>query len=123
MPPLPSAPLTRVQKDSIGKWINCGVKNTVNCNCACYSTKFTYSAVVEPLLKSYCVGCHNSSSLGGGIDLSNYNSVKTVAGGGKLYGSISHATGFSPMPRGGSKLSDCQLKQVDKWIKAGSPNN
>lgn len=122
MPPLPSAPLSQAQRDSIGKWINSGAKNTVNCNCNCDTAKFTYAAVIKPIMDGSCVGCHNTASLGGGINLSNHAAVKAVAVNGKLMGSITHAAGYIAMPQGG-KLSDCQIKQVDKWIKAGSLNN
>jgi hypothetical protein len=123
MPPLPASPLPQAQKDSIAKWINEGAKNTITCNCSCDTARFTYSGVIQPLLQSNCTGCHNINNLNGGIDLSNYNSVKAVAVSGKLIGVISHANGFPPMPKNSNKLSDCQIKQVDKWIKNGTLNN
>jgi hypothetical protein len=49
--------------------------------------------------------------------------VRTVALNGKLYGSIAHQAGFSPMPKNGAKLSDCEITQVQRWIAAGSLNN
>jgi hypothetical protein len=74
-------------------------------------------------MNTYCKGCHNPTSLGGGIDVSTYTAVKTIAANGKLMGSITHATGFIAMPQGSNKLSDCRIKQVQKWISAGSLNN
>ena len=70
-----------------------------------------------------CVGCHNPSNLGGNIDLSTYIAVRTVALNGKLYGSVAQQPGYSPMPKNSPKLSDCEIKQVQKWIAAGSLNN
>ncbi|MEZ4944029.1 MAG: c-type cytochrome domain-containing protein [Cyclobacteriaceae bacterium] len=122
MPPYPDLPLTQPQRDSIAKWINGGAKNTVKCNCACDSTAYTYQATIAPLLQGYCVGCHTVSSLGGNINLSNYAGVKASIDNGRLMGSIKHESGFSPMPKG-SKLSDCQITQISKWVSEGALNN
>ena len=75
------------------------------------------------MLDTKCVGCHNPASLGGNIDLSTYNAIKTAALNGKLYGSVAHLSGYSPMPKNSAKLSDCEITQVQKWITAGSLNN
>ncbi len=118
----PDGALSQAQKDSIAAWINQGAKNTTNCNCACDTARYTYAAVIQPILTNNCVGCHKPGALSVGIDLSTYTSVKTQVANGKLWGSVSHATGYSPMPQGG-KLSDCQISQISKWIDAGAPNN
>lgn len=118
----PNTPLSRAQKDSIALWINQGAKNTVNCNCFCDSTKFSYAAIIQPILSSNCVGCHKPGSLGGNIDLSTYANVKTQVNNGKLLGSIEQRVGYVAMPQGG-KLSDCQIAQIRNWIDAGSANN
>ena len=31
-------------------------------------------------------------------------------------------TGLYPMPKGGNKLSDCKIKQIEKWIDNNYPN-
>jgi hypothetical protein len=121
MPPPPGAAFTQAQKDIIYKWILQGAKNNA-CN-DCDTAVFTYSAAVAPLMNTYCKGCHNPSSLGGGIDVSTYASVKSIALNGKLMGSITHAGGFIAMPQGSSKLSDCKIEQIRKWITAGTLNN
>lgn len=122
MPPYPDSPLTIAQKDSIAKWINEGAKNTIKCDCNCDSTQFTYAIAIAPLMSNYCVGCHSLTSLGGNIDLSTYNGVKSAVTNNRLEGSIRHSPGFSAMPKGG-KLSECQITQVSKWIAAGAQNN
>ncbi|HLG41443.1 MAG TPA: c-type cytochrome domain-containing protein [Chitinophagaceae bacterium] len=121
MPPPPMAPLTTEQKSKIQKWINQGAKNN-NCIGSCDTTVFTYSGAVKNIINNNCAGCHNPSSLGGNIDLSAYNGVHTAALNGKLYGSIANQPGYSPMPKN-SKLSDCEIRQIQKWIAAGSLNN
>ena len=122
MPPPPHQPFSASAKASIQKWINQGAKNN-QCSGGCDTTVFTFSGVVMPLMNTYCKGCHNPASLGGGVDLSTYTGVKTSALNGGLLGSIKHATGYSAMPKGGNKLPDCQIRQVEKWIQAGTPNN
>jgi hypothetical protein len=34
-------------------------------------------------------------------------------------GSMQHLSGYSNMPKGGSKLSDAQLKTISCWIQNG----
>lgn len=119
LPPLPAFTADQIAK--VQKWINQGAKNNA-CNGGCDTTKITYAAAVQPLMQTYCTGCHNAASAGGGIDLSTYAQVKTYAANGRLLGSISYATGYSPMPKG-SKMQDCQITQIRKWIEAGALNN
>lgn len=121
MPPPPAVAFTQAQKDIIYKWIQQGAKNNA-CN-DCDTAVFTFSGAISQLMNNYCRGCHNPSSLSGGIDLSNYNGVKAAALNGKLLGSIKNQAGFKPMPQGGNKLSDCKIEQVQKWVTAGAPNN
>lgn len=122
MPPPPMPPLTAAQKALIEKWINQGAKNN-NCTGSCDTAIFTYSAAVKPVINTKCYGCHNPANLGGNIDLSTYNAVRTVALNGKLYGSVAQQPGYSPMPKNSAKLSDCEIRQIQKWIGAGALNN
>jgi uncharacterized membrane protein len=122
MPPPPMPSMTAAQKALIQKWINQGAKNN-NCIGNCDTAIFTFSGAVKPIIDYKCVGCHNPSNLGGNIELSTYNSVKVVALNGKLYGSVAQQAGYSPMPKNSAKLSDCEIRQVQKWISAGSLNN
>ena len=118
----PGSPLTKAQKDSIKVWIDQGAKNTVNCNCFCDENQFTYKTTIQPILQTACVGCHKPGSLSGNIDLSTYSNVLVQVNNGKLIGSVTHATGYKPMPQSG-KLTDCTLTQIKNWIDAGALNN
>lgn len=122
MPPPPRSSLTAAQIAKNQKWINQGAKNN-SCIGSCDTTQFTYAAVIKPIMDNKCAGCHKAGNLGGNVDVSNYNGTKVVALNGKLLGSISHQTGFSPMPKNSAKLSDCEITQVRRWIAAGSLNN
>lgn len=118
----PDGSLTKAQKDSIALWINQGAANTTDCNCYCDPAQFAYSTEIKPILDRSCVGCHKPGALSGNIDLSTYNAAKAQATNGNLYGSVSHSTGYVPMPEGG-KLSSCEIDQIKAWVDAGAPNN
>jgi Planctomycete cytochrome C len=121
MPQPPSFPLTPAEKDLIYKWILQGAKNNA-CN-DCDTATFTYAAAIVPLINSNCKGCHNPGFLSGGLDLTSHANVRTIALNGKLMGSVDHLPGFSPMPKGTAKMSDCKITQIRKWITAGALNN
>ena len=89
----------------------------------CDTTAVSYSNDILPLLQSNCNGCHSQSVVSGGVNLEGHNRIKIFADNGRLLGAVSHAVGFSPMPRGGSKLPDCEINKIKSWINAGSPNN
>lgn len=92
----------------------------------CNSTGSTFSATVLPIMNTRCNACHSSNaaaSSGGGIVLDNYNSVKTYVTNGKLLGSINHSPGYSPMPKGATKLSSCDIAKINDWVNSGAPNN
>lgn len=92
----------------------------------CDTSQVTLSGKVKPILQSNCYACHSSSaasSFGAGIDLEDYSSLKVRADGGSLLGSVSHASGFSPMPKAASKLSECNISIIKAWIEKGAPND
>ncbi len=122
MPPPPRPAFTAAQKELIQQWINQGAKNN-SCLNRCNAAVFTYSAAVRPTIESKCVGCHSGSAPSGGVNLSDYTNTRIWALNGKLYGSIAHQSGFSPMPKNSAKLSDCEIGQVQQWIQAGALNN
>jgi len=94
--------------------------NTVTCDT---STIFSYSLNVVPLLQQNCYGCHTGSFPSGNIRMGTYALDKVLGQNGTLYGSINHASGFSPMPKGTSKMTTCQIETIKKWIDGGMLNN
>ncbi len=118
----PDGSLTKAQKDSIALWINQGALNTTDCNCYCDPEQFSYSLTIGPIMERNCVGCHQAGNLQGGVDLGSYAAVKAQALNGSLYGTVSHASGYTPMPQG-RKLSDCEIAQISNWTDAGAPQN
>lgn len=125
MPPAPNQRLTTEQINMIATWILQGAKDlTCDENAGqCDTTNITYSGFVAPLLTTYCVGCHSGGAPSAGIMLNTHAGVQSVALNGRLYGAISHASGFQPMPRGSAKLPQCTIDKVKSWINDGAPNN
>ena len=92
----------------------------------CDTSAVTYSGFVKTTMESFCYVCHSQTagpSSGGGIVLEGYNEIKAYVDNGKLLGAIRHDQGFSPMPKSGSKLSDCTISRIEAWVNAGAPNN
>ncbi|MCB0697172.1 MAG: c-type cytochrome [Chitinophagaceae bacterium] len=123
MPPPPASPLTQEQRNLIKRWIDEGGKNTTNCSVPCDTNNFKFTADIQPMINKYCTGCHSGSGASGGILLDNYVNITAANKDGSLLGSIKHEFGFKPMPDGGGMLSDCEIKQVEKWVNDGMLNN
>lgn len=91
---------------------------------ACSSADVRYSTTVANILTEFsCRNCHNNFTTPRGVNLDSYAGVKAEVINGRLYGAINHDPGFSPMPQGSPKLSDCNIKKIKAWIDAGAPNN
>ena len=90
---------------------------------SCDTAIVTYSGSVSPVLTAFCTGCHSGANAPLGINLDSYTGVKLQVSNGKLLGVVTHSSGFSPMPKNGNKLSDCNIAKIRKWMTAGAPNN
>jgi len=124
MPPKPYKKLPDAQITTIALWIEQGAMNTTNCApAACDTSNVTFSGSVKPIMDTYCNGCHATSAPSGSIILDTYDGVKPTVTSGSLLGSVEHVSGYSPMPQGGNKLSDCAINTIKKWIELGAPNN
>ena len=108
--------------NTIKIWIKMGAPNSSNCK-SCDTINFTFSKRIQPVMQTWCTGCHNSGNSSGGINLSNYNGVVGAIAGNKLQGSIKHLPGFSPMPKNAGKIQDCDIISIEKWMKGGNPDN
>ncbi len=89
----------------------------------CDTTNVKYSTTIKGILDVSCNGCHSGASPSAGISLADYTAVKTETANPRFYGCLTHDANYSPMPKGGSKLDECKLSQVKKWLDAGAPNN
>ncbi len=122
MPPPPHSPLTSAQITLIRTWIQQGAQNN-SCQNTCDTINITYNGSIVPILQNSCIGCHSGGTPSGNISLNTYSGVFTQATNGNLFGSVNHSTGFEAMPKGGNKLSTCQIDMIRIWIDAGAPNN
>jgi cytochrome c553 len=122
MPQPPLSPLSASQIAMVKKWIEQGARNN-SCSSCDTAGEMKYSMHIVPVLQANCTGCHSASSAGGGIDLTNYAGVQLIAANASLMGSIKHIAGYSAMPKNGSKLSDCEIIKIQKWVSNGSQNN
>lgn len=92
---------------------------------ACDTTNVRFNYTIKPIIDNSCAlaGCHNANAQSGGYNLSSYAGVLSAAQNGSLIGSITHASGYAPMPRNAQPLPDCEISQIKAWVNMGSPNN
>jgi mono/diheme cytochrome c family protein len=89
------------------------------------TTPVTYAAVISPIFDTNCRACHGATvyqTLGGGNDYSTYQGIKNQSAS-LILGCIQHQAGYDPMPKGGEKISVCDIAKIKAWIDAGQPNN
>lgn len=123
MPLAPNPSLTPQQINQLKTWISQGAKNN-SCNESfggCETTGITYANFIQPLVQAKCQGCHSSASAQGGIQLTNYDQVKTLGLNGRLYAAVTRTSNW--MPNGGTKLDDCTRDKIKAWVDAGAPQN
>lgn len=123
MPPKKNTQLTAQEIYLIKAWISMGAQNPSNCIIVCDTTSFKFIEDIQPIMNTWCVGCHSTSSAGGGYDLSSYTGVVKAVTANRLIGTIKHSAGFSAMPKGGNQLSGCQISKIQSWINSGYLNN
>lgn len=87
----------------------------------CDTLIVTYSGTIAPVLSSYCTTCHSGSVPSGGISLTSYSAVQTMASSGMLMNALT-GNGVPVMPLSGT-LPACKLSQFHIWIRNGIPNN
>lgn len=90
---------------------------------SCDTTNVTYLGTVWPIIDNNCTVCHSGSTPSGNVSLTDYNEIAAAAESGLLMGTIRHDPGYSPMPKGGGSLSDCEITQLQIWVDEGTPDN
>ena len=86
----------------------------------CDTANVTYTKTIVPIV-TICNSCHAVPDPSfNNVVTSRYDSLSSVAKNGKLWLAVSW-TGSHNMPKGGSKLSDCDLAKIKKWIDVGEP--
>jgi len=122
MPPKGSPQLSDEEKMIVKSWIQFGAKNS-KCSAptVCDTNRTILYGEVNSIFNLNCIGCHNTNNPSGGWDLSNYEGVKSAANSGVLLGSIEWLPGYSKMPKSASKLPNCDISKIKKWINDGMP--
>ncbi|HIP37249.1 MAG TPA: hypothetical protein EYG85_10390 [Crocinitomix sp.] len=89
----------------------------------CVDTISFNNEIMPEILTPSCntSGCHNSTSVAGGYDLSNYTNNSSNAD--IILNSIQQVNGFVPMPLGAPKLDDSLINKFKCWIEQGKLNN
>lgn len=90
---------------------------------ACDTINVSYSQTIAPIMDASCNFCHGQSFPSGNVITDNYSDLKTIADDGRLWGSVNHESGYSPMPKDRPKLNDCDLKKIEIWLDNGALND
>jgi len=121
MPPSPKPPLTSEQIVAIQSWIANGGLNEDCGEIPCEHDTVTFAETILPIIQNNCRGCHSGDNPEGGLVLVDYADILGIIENGKLEGTIKNLYGIIMPPD--FSLSDCQIQQIDLWIKAGYPDN
>jgi hypothetical protein len=93
----------------------------------CDTTNSRYSVEVKAILDSKCnsAACHGGASNPSGIPLDSYTNLKAYLDFDKaqFISSIVHDGNASNMPKGSTKLVDCDINMIKSWINKGYPEN
>jgi len=87
----------------------------------CDTTNVTYSKNIRPIFSANCLPCHSTANQFGGIILDVLDSARIPARNGSLLKAVTHDPSVVPMPKGGGKLTDCDIAKIRRWISLGEP--
>lgn len=88
---------------------------------ACDTINVNYASDIYPIFSANCLPCHTVSNAFGGIVLEVLDSARIPARNGLLLKAVTHDPEVVPMPKGGGKLSDCDISRINRWINLGEP--
>lgn len=123
MPPPPAAQLGSAEIQTIANWIAQGAMNSSCVSSDCDTSAVTFTGTIQPLIDQNCKGCHSGTSPQGGIALTNYSQVQTLAANGSLLGVVRAEAGYVAMPYNSNSLNSCKIRQLELWVAQGAPNN
>jgi cytochrome c553 len=93
--------------------------------CDATAANSTFAAVVSPIFQTNCRNaCHNTTLQEGGVNFDNFSELAFYANSGSIVRRIKQDPNHPDfMPKGGTKLADCDIARIEAWIAAGTPNN
>lgn len=90
----------------------------------CDNSIITYNGRIKSILDNHCTSCHQGANASAGVATDTYLNAKAADEiTGKLNCTIAQESGCSPMPKGGTKLSQCDIDACSQWASAGYPEN
>ncbi|TXB62285.1 c-type cytochrome domain-containing protein [Phaeodactylibacter luteus] len=123
MPPAPNRMLSATDIQTIALWIEEGARNTTCEPADCSTAAVSFAQDIQPIMASWCNGCHSTGAPSAGVVTSTYTGMKTIADNGSLAGTVAHEQGYPPMPDNGGQLSACEIALIRQWVADGAPNN
>jgi hypothetical protein len=99
----------------------CKNYNAVDLYPPCDTVDVTYSDDIHPIISANCLPCHSIANQFGGVILAVLDSARIPARNGLLLKAVTHEQSVIPMPKGGEKLSDCEIAKIRRWIFLGEP--
>lgn len=94
----------------------------------CDTSTTTYMAVIKPIIIANCYspgnGCHDAvGAVTSGFDFeTNLDMLQATANSGDLMADITGASG-NLMPKNGTRLPDCDIAKIRRWVNNGAQNN
>ena len=89
---------------------------------SCDTISVSYSNDIEPLIAGKCLHCHYTGGIAP-FSLQTYDDVLIRVNTGQLEAAVNHYPGSPRMPQDGPKLPDCELANINIWIREGAANN
>ena len=99
------------------------VEEEIYASVECDTLDMSYAQNIVPMMESDCYECHRASANFGNVTLEGYEQILKYVQDGSLVGVIRHDGGYSPMPKTGAKLLDCEIEKIEAWIADGALNN
>jgi hypothetical protein len=99
----------------------CKNYNAVDLYPPCDTVNVSYAGDILPIVEANCLPCHSITNQLGGIVLTVLDSARIPARNGLLLKAVTHDPGVVPMPRGGGKLSGCDIAKIRRWIILDEP--
>ena len=99
----------------------CKNYNEVDLYPPCDTVNVTYADDMQTIFSANCLPCHSVANKFGGVILEVLDSARIPARNGLLLKAVTHDPSVVPMPKGGAKLSDCDIAKIRRWIELDEP--
>lgn len=89
----------------------------------CDTSRVSYASDILPIVQQFCYPCHGNgnTAFSDGVSLDGYASLKGWGQAGYLVGTVTHASGYEPMPYGKPQLDECSINKIIAWVNQQYP--